>query len=411
MRFPPTVPVGPVPLARLHAAAATLFLAGGTLWVSYQGFDAFHLRDALPLLVLGGLTLLVVGSSRMLVAGLLRRSFPGPPWLPLAPSLLIASGAMVAFLSPLPSAAAAAGALLWAVGLLTHVAFTVGALRRPGATPTPRTARPPAPEIVPALGAGAFAYAVAAALLLPMSYSGAIPLMSVLHLFLAGFVTLAILAVLTRLLPAFADAAPSTLLSRVALLPALLGPALLALGVDGPPRMLRAGAVLEALGLGLLALALLLALARSPRPRLSHAAYGVALLFLVAGVGVGASFAYDPDLKVLVPLHALLNLFGFVGLTIHGAILDLYAPAPRAGRTSLHAWSRATLALAVFGLFAAVATLGPWPDLARVGLALFGLSFLLVSVGLVASHRRSEAALHRRAPGPAVPASQGGPPS
>jgi hypothetical protein len=401
--------------ARLHLALALgLFVLGALALAADPTIRG--VSRTVPLLALGVFPVLVAGTTRMLLSGLGRREVAGPPSLALIPASLMAAGALVVWLAPAtggasgpgPAGAARGGALLWSAGMLAHAAIGLGTLRRPRRDAAPREdaalgAQWDPPE---ALLTGGLLYGLAATALVPAAAAGVLPWAAAHHAVLAGFVVLTILGVALQVLPRFTGAAWPPWTLRIAA-PALAAPAFLALGISGNAAMLAAGAMLQAVALGGFALAGLGLLARAPRRRAPDAAYAVACVAALGGVGLGLGFVFSPDLRVFAPVHATLQLLGFVGLFALAASQDLYAPALRPGGAAfrVHTFAVTGLAAAGIGLAAAGLALGA-PGLARAGFLAYAAALGLHLAGALAARRRA-APRQRVRPSPRSPSLPG----
>ncbi|MHB8606212.1 MAG: hypothetical protein ACYDCK_13260 [Thermoplasmatota archaeon] len=340
--------------------------------------------DALPLVALGAFPVLIAGTSRLLVAGLLGRRVALAAPFSLLPGAFMTVGAVAA-------AAHASTALvaLWSLGAAFHLAVMLVTFGRPRGLRALRGRRLDR-AAMRMLDAASLAYLAATAVAAPLATARRVAIPVVAHLALAGFVTLTIVTVATHILPRFTGAAfPPRVLATFTPLVAT-GPALLAAGVTGDARVFAAGAALEATGLALFAVNVLVMLARSSRPRAAFAGYVLACVSILAGVGLGVLFAFDPPTRAFAPAHGVANAFGFVGGFVFGAAADLYAPAVRRGSRALAVQTlvaTTTLALGVATTFAAI--LAGSPGLARAGMALVALAGCLLFAGAVATVARA----------------------
>jgi hypothetical protein len=145
------------------------------------------------------------------------------------------------------------------------------------------------------------------------------------HLLAAGGATVLLFAVGFRLLLRFSVTHPPRTLVAVVLPAGALGPALIAAGLLGGPT-LHAGATLEVVAVLGFAAAVAAMLYRTDRDRVGFHGVALGATAGVAGVGLGAWFAFeawDPDLVVA---HYRLNVLGFLGLTIVGVAYQFYPP-------------------------------------------------------------------------------------
>lgn len=177
------------------------------------------------------------------------------------------------------------------------------------------------------------------------------------HLFVLGHVTLLVTAVSLRLVPRSLEADPSVL--GVAVLAGLAGagavavpvgmlatnpPSAAALDLAAAPEAVFAAAFLTQLGsLGI----------RAKTPRRPLALHVAALVFLLGGGGVGLDMVARSNYGPVVA-HALVNVLGFVGLTILFMWFGLVAPFQRIS----HAWTRRMLWGLSVGWVGAVVALG-----------------------------------------------------
>ena len=178
-----------------------------------------------------------------------------------------------------------------------------------------------------------------------------------LHLFLLGHAVLLVSGVSLRMVPRSLNADPPRA-AKVALL-GLGGaggvsvPAGMLAAQPSSPWILSVAAAPEA-AFAVLFLGLLIFLgvrARRPRPQLGLHLASVGCFVLGGGLGlwmVGSS-NYD-----LVPVHAVLNVLGFVGLTILFMWFGMIAPFQR----SSHAWTQRMLWILSLGWISSVVVVG-----------------------------------------------------
>lgn len=395
---PPRAPprLNDVNVARIHFLACCVLLLCG-LWPLYEsGPTIGALVSAFGWIVLGAFTTLIVGTSRMLLAGVLGLRLRGGPMIAFVPATLAILGS-VGFSFPQRLGMLA---WCWGAGLLVHASLVVDALRRgrPGAG-RGLTIAGRSPGIGAPVMAAALAYALAGALVVPLATTGRLGLPVVVHVVLAGFVVGTILGASLLLLPRFTGRPIPRAFGLLVAALALTGPALIAYGLHASMDVLRIGAVVEALGLGGFAAMTLGMLAASGRARPSFAAYAVAALSILVGLGLGVTFAFDASARSLVPVHAVLNLFGFAGLFVIGASTDLYGPSLRQDPRWFVAQSWTTVGLGVAGtllLALEAAGLG-----VRGGAVPYGVAVLLHLAGglrgTVRGLRRPGAPPHGRA--------------
>jgi hypothetical protein len=205
------------------------------------------------------------------------------------------------------------------------------------------------------------------------------------HLLAAGAATLLVFAVGFRLLPRFLVSSPPPALVAAVLPAGAVGPALVAGDLWGGVWF-RVGAAVEAVAVAGFALAYVALFARSEKRRVGLYGPLAGAVAGVAGVALGAQFAFAGVPPGGVVAHYRLNLLGFLGLTVVGLAYQFYPPAvgtfPGADdRTALVslaclAAGVGTEAAASLAGVAAGATLGRLLALAGAGLyasLLFGL--------------------------------------
>lgn len=393
-------------VGRVHlAVASSLFCLGMVPLLAFP-LTSSGIAAAFLWIALGSFPILIFGTSRMLLTGLLGIQLVGPrlfAWLPAGLAGLGMVGYAVA--GPVWGSASPALLGLWSLGMLLHVSITGTSVVRHVRRPAGRLAfvgRRLGPAAYPA-AAGAL-YGVVAIFAAPLWGAGRIALPVLVHVHLAGFVVCTIVAASLLLLPRFTGVhPPSWLVWTVALLP-LPGPALVAWGVSGHPAILRWGAGIEGAALILFAANVGWQLLRSTRPRASFVPYALAVLSLVTAALLGNAFALRSATRLLVPLHGVLNLVGFVGLFVLGAAWDLYAPTFGRGPDAYRVQGRilGVLATGGLGMFALLYHVAP--TLSRLGLGILLLTFSILAIGSWASLARI--ARSRRMPDSAQP-SQG----
>lgn len=362
--------------ASLHVPLALALVAVGVGHVLVEGWATLTvLRAAFPL-ALGGFVVLVVGTSRMLLAGTTGIAVAGGRawWVP---GLLTATGSLglYAALGGRP-AWLVPSALAWGLGLAVHVG-TIGYSLARGRTQVAFTQGWP----VGVTTLAALGYGLASALAIPLVALERLTLFAALHLVVTGFVVLAIAAVVLEVFPRFTGEALPGPWAGGAAVSLALGPMLLAEGFQGSARLLRAGGVVEGLGLVLLGAGLVYSVLATSRRRTSMVAYAAAGLAVVAGAGVGAGMALEVLGRGWAAWHGAMALLGFVGLLVVGAVVDLYAPALGTGEDAVERHDRAVVGLVLAGTLglALVPWLsGPW---ARVGLGLYLAGLVLQLAG------------------------------
>lgn len=380
--------------ARTHLALAMgLFLLGVAALA--QAPTPTGLLRAAPLVALGAFPVLIAGTSRMLLSGLARRTVAGPARLALLPAALMALGAVGAWTLPAQGLASLLAAVVWAAGVASYV--VVVTLTARSRRPVPRDG-PERWTMAAVLHAAAAAYALVAALAVPLAAAGLVAWPVAFHVVLPGFVVCTLVGVALQVLPRFTGGTWPRWTSW-AVAAAVPAPALLAAGLTASRPLFLAGAALEATALGGFAVATLVLLGRRTRRRPADLAYAGAVLAVLGGVGLGLGFALDPLLQRYVPVHATLNLLGFVGLFVLGASQDLYAPALRPGRDAArrHALVVTGLAAAGLALAAAGLTLGAAESTGlSVPVARLGFISYLAALGV---HLAGAIAAQQRTPG------------
>ncbi len=189
--------------------------------------------------------------------------------------------------------------------------------------------------------------------------------LAAVHLFVLGHAILLVTAVSLRLVPRSLDADVSRPVVYTLVALAISGAWLVPLGMLALPPTSAADLALFAApeaAFAVLFVTVLLVLvhrARTPRPEAGLHLTSVTL-FLIGG-GIGLWMVSESD-YALVVAHALVNVLGFVGLTILFMWFGMVAPFQRIS----HAWTRRMLGVLaaawVLGVVAAVtAGVGGWP--------------------------------------------------
>ena len=145
------------------------------------------------------------------------------------------------------------------------------------------------------------------------------------HLLAAGVGALLIFAVGFRLLPRFLASTPPRPLVAVVLPAGAVGPALVAGNLWGG-LWFRLGAVVEAVAVVGFALSYLVLFGRSDRRRVGFYGPLAGVVLGIAGVTLGLHFAFTTAPTGGRTAHALLNLLGFLGLTVVGVAYQFYPP-------------------------------------------------------------------------------------
>ncbi|QNN63919.1 multicopper oxidase domain-containing protein [Leucobacter denitrificans] len=111
---------------------------------------------------------------------------------------------------------------------------------------------------------------------------------------------------------------------------------------------------------------------------------------LIVGASLGAIIAREAT-TALVLAHTLVNLLGWVGLTVAGTVVTLW-PTMLRTRADEHAAggaARALPALAIGVLVAAVGAAGMWIPILALGLALYVAGLVMIGVSLARAARRA----------------------
>jgi hypothetical protein len=357
--------------ALLHlSAAAALLLLGSDIEALTLRWDLF-----IWLLLVGFVGFTIVGFALHLFPTISRRPQPRP-WIGQAAFFLAEGGLLLGAVGlseatspPLPWWVFSTGALLFLGGEATVVGVFARELIEPRLlTPGPES-RPGDAVTVP-LFLASWAAAVGSGGLFALSGIADGPgfgwWLAAVHLYVLGHAILLITAVSLRLVPRSLDADVSRRVVYTLAGLAITGAWLVALGMLVLPltasRDLAFFAVPEAAFAVLFVSVLVLLASRARSPR-AEAALNVtgATLFLVGGA-IGLWMVSESD-YTLVVVHALLNVLGFVGLTILIMWFAMIAPFQRIS----HAWTRRLLwilsAVWIVGLVvAATAGAGGWPS-------------------------------------------------
>lgn len=381
------------PLARRTAILALGFFVAASLALAVLGVDIGTLQRTFPLYALGGFSILIFGTSRLLIAGMAGRDIAGGTRSALAtaiPAALGAAGLFAAYDAQV--LARFVFALAWSAGATAHVITTLATVRRrptrppvPNPTATSRTRVP-----IHILEAASLLYAAAAAIMLPLAVLDHVAYPVLIHVVLVGFVVVTIMGVAAHILPRFTRAPiPTSLLAW--LVPfAIGGPALLALGLAGQRSLLALGALVEGAAFALFAAAIALTLGRANRWRVPNLAYATAPLAIAIGGLIALAYATTGRLAAHLAVHAILVVFGFVGLFVVAASTDLYAPALRPGATPAKQHAAIVVSAAIGAL--AVTAFGAWANaraLAQTGMLAYAGAILWQLIGIISSHRRA----------------------
>lgn len=376
-------PPSPSRVAGLHLPVALALVGVGVAHLLVEGLRGLvPLQAAFPL-ALGGFVVLVVGTSRMLLAGTAGVPVAGRRawWLP---GLLAAAGSLGLYAAFLGRASLLApSAVAWGLGLGLHAGLLGFSLARARGGLQVVDGWPALAATIAGLG-----YGLAAAVAVPLVALGSFSLFAALHLVVTGFVVLAIAAVVLGVFPRFTGRGLPRAWGAAIAVTLAAGPMLLAEGFNGSATLLRYGAIVEGLGLALLGGGLVWMVLGSERERASFLLYGIAGVAALVGAGVGAGVVLGRIPRVQAAWHGAVNLLGFVGLVVLGAVIDLFAPALWPGAKPLEQHNRLVVALAGIGTagLLAVPLLPGWT--VRVALGAYGTAVGLHLAGSVARLRR-----------------------
>lgn len=184
---------------------------------------------------------------------------------------------------------------------------------------------------------------------------GSMDYWSVLHLYLLGFVVMMIFGVGYNLLPRFLAARPSRVLLYVNAAAAVPPPVLFALFIIQGGPWLALGGALFTVAFASFALNIILMYLRRTREAQPtfYFLFG-ALASLTTGIALGILFILSPALRYLSPVHAELNLFGFVGMTIFGVSYYVFPYFPKGSYFPSYVRPMTHLTLASTGLILSV---------------------------------------------------------
>jgi len=377
---------------------ALLFFLAATVDLAWEGVSTVSLQRAFPLYALGGFSILIFGTSRLLIAGMAGRDIAGGSASSASVVILAAVGSIGAFFAPpdFPEWRLVF-ALAWSLAAVGHTLVTVLTVRRPPVRPPIQSEAGPAQRFtIRILEAVSLLYALAAAVMLPLAAVGSISLASSVHVVLVGFVVVTIMSVASHILPRFTRAQPSAW-AMVPLGPlALVGPGLMAAGLDRWRGLLPLGALLEGLAFLIFGIAVVHMLVRANRVRLTLLPYALAPVLIGIGGSLALVFALWSQAGDQLATHGFLNTFGFVGLMVLGASTDLYAPAMTTGSASARRHLAVVLTLALSGLLIGGLALATHHETAaRAGVAVFALGIAWQLVGVIASHKRADRVVSR----------------
>lgn len=368
----------------LIAALVHLAVAGAVLLIGPSGGGLSTRWDLLVwLLLIGFVGFTTVGVALHLFPTISRR--PPPPRGVTRSAFFLAEGGLLLgavglsdVTSPaLPGWVFSLGAVLFLGGEVAAVGIFARALLQPRLETLGPVARPGDAVTVP-LFLASWASAVGSGGLFVLSGLDEGPgfgwWLAAVHLFVLGHAILLITAVSLRLVPRSLDSDVSRpvvyLVAGLATAGAFLVPAgMLALPLSSAPDLAFFAAP-EAAFAVLFVIVLILLVGRARTPRAEAGLHLTSLTFFLVGGAIGLWMLSESD-YTLVVTHALVNVLGFVGLTILFMWFGMIAPFQRIS----HAWTRRMLwilsAAWVLGVVAA-ATAG-----ARGTAGTGGLSVLL----------------------------------
>lgn len=371
-------------IARSHMAASMFLLSASVLWLLWRGVNAASLYRVIPLVAMGSFTILIMGTQRMLLNGIAKVRIAGTE------NAGILSGSL-AFIGSLGTFAfwdyRFYFSLLWSLAMIIHL--SVLALSFMEKDPKELRKDRSFSDFI-AIGIihiAAPIYGLVSAILFPLAYSGAFPVPMAHHILLQGFVSGTIAGVSMTVLPRFTEVkVPGSVLSVTAFLLAT-GPALIAIGFVGNALSFLIGAVTETAGLITLGLSALYMVAKSHHRKPSFYAYSFSSLSVVVGASIGLLFTQG--YSSLVPAHGFLNLYGFVGMMMFGAIIDMYSPAIIPSVPGINLQFMGSVALSSLGVTMAFSSLSFGNEaLHRTGLAMIWGAATLFLVGAVSTLKR-----------------------
>jgi hypothetical protein len=276
----------------------------------------------------------------------------------------------------------AAAAVLWALGVVATLAVLGWTIRdnltgRETGTGEANAHRRPVDRAANAVVPVAFAYLLAGAYETvavvadwPALVGRGLPV--AVHLLAAGGALVLLLGVGFRLLPRFLVASPPRPLVWVVLGSGALAPALLVAGFGSGP-LFRAGAALEATAVVGFAATYTVLYARTDNSRVGFHAVLAGVLSGVAGVAVGAAFAFGAlvPTPTTVLAHLRLNVLGLLGLSIVGVTYQFYPPTVGVFPASSDRTALASILVLAGGLWVeASGRLAGVASVAQVGAAL-----------------------------------------
>ncbi len=336
----------------LTAAIVHLAISGALLSFESETAALAQRWDLLVwLLLVGFVAFSTLGFSLHLFPAVARR--PRPRGRPERLAFLLAEAGVavgaVALATPASGGALGGVFTLGSVLVLLAVGVAVVLFLRSVLEPQLRSAGPearPGDAITVPLFLVAWAAALGALVLFALAGLGKGPgfgwWLAAVHLFVLGHATVLIVAVSLRLVPRSLDADPSraaaVALAALSSTGAALVPAgMLVFGPAAPDALTISAAPEAAFALGFFALLVQLGVrARTPRRQLGLHLTGIGALLVGGGLGLWMVTTEDFG---PVTAHALVNVLGFVGLTILIMWFGMIAPFQRIS----HAWTRRML--------------------------------------------------------------------
>ena len=329
--------------ALIHLAAVGVLISLGP----WDGILAANWDALLWLLLVGFVGFTTIGFSLHLFPPISRRLLPVGPLeratFPLGEAGVVVGTLALVWPTPwiLPAWIFAVGASLFAMSVVCVLSLLVHAIEGPR-LPTHDSVPRPGDLVTIPLFLASWVAATAAVLLFALSGLSQGPgfgwWLAAVHTFVLGHVVLLVVAVSLRLVPRSLNSDPPPMLAVVvgssAIVGAITVPAGMLLSNPATPSLLEWLAAPEALAaVGLIAVLILLGLrARVRRPQLALHLVGAA--FFLIGGGAGLWMLSNLDYAA-VEAHALVNLLGFVGLTILLMWFGMIAPFQRIS----HAWT------------------------------------------------------------------------
>lgn len=373
-----------VKIARYHMAASMLLLFASSLWLLWKGVSVASLYSIVPLVAMGSFTLLIMGTQRMLLSGIA--------------NIRIHSTENAAMLSFVMGFAGSLGAfvfwnlrflfsLLWSLSMIIHLSSLAASFMEKDISELRKNRDFSDFAAIGVMHIAAPIYGLVSALLFPLAYSGVIPIPMAHHIILQGFVSGTIAGVSITLLPRFTDVkCPKKLIGAIAYLLSI-GPAFIAIGFAGIRMSFVVGAVMEAAGLIALGSSALYMILKSSRRKPSFYAYGFSALSVMTGAFMGLLFTVG--YANLVPAHGFLNLYGFVGMMIFGAVIDMYSPAIVPTVHGIQYQFKSSVALGAMGIIIAFSSMAFGnAGLHRIGIAMISLASFMFFLGACAMIKR-----------------------